>query len=781
MTNKKVTRRALLMSVTSLLICISMLLGTTFAWFTDEVTSGVNQIVAGNLDVELYHVNSSTAPAATDADKKVTASTMLFDSSMDATHLWEPGAMAYETFTVKNVGSLALKYNFNMVKAGNNTVNGTEDSLLDVLKVAVIDGTPATLTREAIAADGSINWTTLKEFSGIASEAQELYPSSDTTAGHDSVKTCTVVVYWPQSENDNTYNLKNGKYASDATEETVGKLWVKLGIKLVATQLKYENDSFDNTYDESTTLPAVAIASITSANGTEDLTITKTGVIESATIPAAAANAVFTEMANTTSTENSNELTMNLNVAKTGETNTATSTTVDLEIDMTAVMKTTTTAGTTTNTKDITSLSSYVTINYNLGTGKNVTGVTHNGNAMTELASAEAVLPAENETGYNANGYYFYDATSGILTIKTNSFSPFAVTFAKNTGRTATITQPVRTWLKDGKYVLPYGKVIHSGASADAVAAASEAEFNTCYDAASAFVNEMNQYFTADETARTITINSVDGLKRLYMVDEYCSAKNAMACKDRVEDPYSPWYYAPLHEPNREFIVKVANDLDLGGSIDANGNIVNNWTPTECSLDIDFQNYKVSNLVSDTYVGNLCGLFAEFNGTVSNLTLENVTILGLTGNKETGAGAISGSARGDLINCAVKNAIITTSKWAGAFAAFSYGSIENCTAENVEITCGYKIGGLCGQSSTANDGHSGLKYTGNKLKDVKVVCDLSLSGKDKANIGKLIGYLQNDASIYGNTFTNLDVTPTNTEHDGLVGVIGDGYTVSWSN
>ena len=55
MASKKTTRRALFMSIISLLLCCSMLVGTTFAWFTDEVVSGKNVIAAGNLDVELYY------------------------------------------------------------------------------------------------------------------------------------------------------------------------------------------------------------------------------------------------------------------------------------------------------------------------------------------------------------------------------------------------------------------------------------------------------------------------------------------------------------------------------------------------------------------------------------------------------------------------------------------------------------------------------------------------------------------------------------------------------
>ena len=72
------TRHALLLSLLSLTTCFAMLLGTTFAWFTDSVTSGVNRIVAGNLDVELYH-SSTGAPTIDDANK-VTGTTQLFKS-----------------------------------------------------------------------------------------------------------------------------------------------------------------------------------------------------------------------------------------------------------------------------------------------------------------------------------------------------------------------------------------------------------------------------------------------------------------------------------------------------------------------------------------------------------------------------------------------------------------------------------------------------------------------------------------------------------------------------
>ena len=53
MNNTKTTKRALLASVMAMLLCITMLIGTTFAWFTDSTSTAVNKIQAGTLEVQL--------------------------------------------------------------------------------------------------------------------------------------------------------------------------------------------------------------------------------------------------------------------------------------------------------------------------------------------------------------------------------------------------------------------------------------------------------------------------------------------------------------------------------------------------------------------------------------------------------------------------------------------------------------------------------------------------------------------------------------------------------
>ena len=107
MTSKKTTRRALFSSVIALILCCSMLVGTTFAWFTDEVKSMNNVITAGNLDVEVVNAKGDI----TDPDNQ------LFKDI-----LWEPGVVAYETLTVKNVGTLALAYRMTMMFEAVNYV-----------------------------------------------------------------------------------------------------------------------------------------------------------------------------------------------------------------------------------------------------------------------------------------------------------------------------------------------------------------------------------------------------------------------------------------------------------------------------------------------------------------------------------------------------------------------------------------------------------------------------------------------------------------------------------
>ncbi len=104
MTNsKKHTKRALLSSALSLLLCITMLIGTTWAWFTDSVTSAGNIIKSGTLDVEMSWADGKENPDS--ATWKDASTGAIFDYA-----LWEPGYVQVRHVKIANVGTLAFKY-----------------------------------------------------------------------------------------------------------------------------------------------------------------------------------------------------------------------------------------------------------------------------------------------------------------------------------------------------------------------------------------------------------------------------------------------------------------------------------------------------------------------------------------------------------------------------------------------------------------------------------------------------------------------------------------------
>ena len=109
MTKQKTTKRALLTSALALLVCVSMLIGSTFAWFTDSVTSGSNKIVAGTLDIDLYKINDplGMVMGTAGAVEEITdSSAPIFDEDI----LWEPAYEAVANLELVNNGNLALKW-----------------------------------------------------------------------------------------------------------------------------------------------------------------------------------------------------------------------------------------------------------------------------------------------------------------------------------------------------------------------------------------------------------------------------------------------------------------------------------------------------------------------------------------------------------------------------------------------------------------------------------------------------------------------------------------------
>ena len=109
MNSKKTTKHALMSSVVALLLCCAMLIGTTFAWFTDSASTAVNKIQAGTLDValEMYDGANWVSAEGKTLQFKVNGAIPAAGTQI----LWEPGC-TYElpALRVVNKGTLALKY-----------------------------------------------------------------------------------------------------------------------------------------------------------------------------------------------------------------------------------------------------------------------------------------------------------------------------------------------------------------------------------------------------------------------------------------------------------------------------------------------------------------------------------------------------------------------------------------------------------------------------------------------------------------------------------------------
>jgi len=214
----KSLKKAFICSVMSLVMCFSMLVGTTFAWFTDSVTNNVNQIVSGNLDVELHHTKNYNDDAS--VYEVVASDTALFDelvwmhgADTYGVTMWQPGVESTEGFKIENKGTLPLKYKFS-INFANATATPAGKTLADVLVIAVTD------------ANGEVD-----SFEGTSVLKNFVYEG--TLEAGDTYE-FTTNISWTQSANDNDYNVAGG-------------LKIDLGVKLLATQ---KNDAAEYVGDE---------------------------------------------------------------------------------------------------------------------------------------------------------------------------------------------------------------------------------------------------------------------------------------------------------------------------------------------------------------------------------------------------------------------------------------------------------------------------------------------------------------------------------------------------
>ncbi len=230
MSNTKLTKHALIVSIMAMLLCVAMLVGTTFAWFTDTASTAVNKIQAGNLDVALEMKEASgnwvNAEGQTLSWKKAAG------APAGEQVLWEPGC-TYELpeLRIVNKGDLALKYRI------------------------VING--------------------------IVGNAKLLEAIEFTYGGVDNINAEYTLAPGATS---NDIVIK-GHMREDAGNEYQGLSIDGIGITVIATQLASEFDSFDNQYDKDAPLQvnAKGVGEIPVADGStqNDATVSEEKTISS--------------------------------------------------------------------------------------------------------------------------------------------------------------------------------------------------------------------------------------------------------------------------------------------------------------------------------------------------------------------------------------------------------------------------------------------------------------------------------------------------------------------
>ena len=214
MTKKHSTKKALMASALSLLLCFSMLIGTTFAWFTDSVTSANNIIKSGSLDVEMYWADGTEAPDSATWTDASTGAIFNYDK-------WEPGYVEVRHIKIANEGTLALKYQIKIV------ANGEVSDLADVIDVYYVDPAQQIADRTALTDDNKLGTLT-----------DVLANLADTANGELAANTADTITLALKMQESAGNEYQNKSIGSD------------FSVILIATQLTAESDSFDDQYDK---------------------------------------------------------------------------------------------------------------------------------------------------------------------------------------------------------------------------------------------------------------------------------------------------------------------------------------------------------------------------------------------------------------------------------------------------------------------------------------------------------------------------------------------------
>ena len=774
MTNMKSTKRALLSSVLALFLCFSMLLGTTFAWFTDSVTSGNNIIQSGNLDIELKYKKVVNGQITADWDT-VQGKDEIFDPEA----LWEPGRVEVVYLEISNVGSLALKYQLgvNVVDEviGTNVLGGDlklSDHL--VFKVIEIDEADVgTYTREtAMAAAGTEKG--LADYNG-ATTALEV-------GGKDYV---ALIVYMPTSVGNEANH--NG------TAE--GEPSITLGINLFATHVSSEEDSFGKDYDEDAIHEQFKVLSATDLqnalnNATAGSVITlmdDIDVNESITVSAPSTAAYSLRRSALAG------ITIDLN----GKTMSSVNGLEDPVIYSKGVL---TLKNGTIKAVETTAIRNHGSSAYLTLEGMTITQTTAinpewlgsavftSGGATTEIhggtytgVSSAAIVATSGGHLIINDGTFSADVTT--IRIDTWSYNSFLTI---NDGTFNVSVEGAKALYADG-YKAADGVNINGGT------------FNGTIDSTYTLININGGTFTK-------SIKQSGGHQNYYNIsggsfveDVSAISKNTTIPADRkAVETDNGWivinsdqnYVADgvlVSEDGKTYYISSRagyewvdaqtdtffgnKTIQLTADIDFGGDTITGIKFWNSHPTFDGQGYALSNFVIG-YSGSKSpsGLFyGTFDA--KNLVVDGANVSG------DYAGGISGWMYGNIDNCTVKNSTITSTYWQGGGLAGQYnqGNVTNSTVENCTVSGGSAIGGLIG---ILNETAGVRKVENCAVKNCEIIAKNGFGGVYDTFFGAAVGLINiENSEIYFNGCSITGTTVKGEASTSLYGGIEDGTSV----
>ena len=217
--SKQKLMTTMITSIIGMILCTSMLLGTTMAWFTDTVHVTGNQINTGSLKVDLLY------------GSKLLKNTSEPIFGGDVT--WKPAHMEIRNLTIVNNGTLNLRYVLNLM------MEADESSLAQYFDVFVKEDGHADMSKAATEAAykemvlaGQDGWEEIDSLAGIFKSGESVLNGTLDFDASDKVeeKKFAIAIRMKQSSNSDTQGksmklgIKLDAYQEDIPDSEIGNL-----------------------------------------------------------------------------------------------------------------------------------------------------------------------------------------------------------------------------------------------------------------------------------------------------------------------------------------------------------------------------------------------------------------------------------------------------------------------------------------------------------------------------------------------------------------------------